>query len=181
MDNNEKRERLNEAMNAIRAILSEVGQEIVKELKLRDEFKADSGKQKFKFCNKGNNKVSLGVRPGKNDYRNYIWIEVEDITDDSKKWMIALDYQDIDGGNELQKNTGNLHTQFGRIQFWSGVNKTKGTCDSPHELISKEGEDIIVKFCGSKSFDSKQAIYDGTYDPKALVDSFLYEFANCGK
>ena len=181
MMNTEKQERLNNALNIVGDILLEAADEIVSELELRDEFRPDSGKQMFTLRRGNKGRVSKGLLTHKNDFRNYVWITVIDKADENRQWVIDLFHNDIDGGRPMATNSGNLHSQFGRIQFWKGVTKKEGCCDSPHELISMDGDDITHKFCGNKGFDPGQAIYDGTYDPKTLVDVFLYEFVgrNC--
>ena len=170
----EKQEKLNTAFNVIGSVLSEAAQEIANELESRDDFKQN---YEVRFGNK--KKFSKGLITARFDFRNYIWITVREKTNDKKQWLISLNFNDIDNNNEFELNSGNLHTQFGRIQFWKELNIKEKCCASPHELISKDGSDITLKFCGNKSFDPKQAIYDGTYEPVALVDKFLYEFLNC--
>ena len=148
--------------------------EIVEELSKRDRFNS-----KYIICrgNRGKGRrVSQGIRSNstKNDFRNYIWIRTkEEGKEDVPFYMITFNFQDIDGGNRICKNSGNPHMQLGRIQFWSGVNGKKGVCASPHEIISKDGDDITLKFCGNKMSDPKTAIYDEDYDHIKLVDSFL--------
>lgn len=52
----------------------------------------------------------------KNDYRNYVWIEV--VSNTKRKYWITLFYNDYD------QKTLNVHTQFGKIQFWYDIYQT---------------------------------------------------------
>jgi len=176
MNNIEKQEKLNLALDSIGDILSKAALEIAIELESRDEFKPGSMHHELVLRRGNKGKFSKGLHTPDFDFRNYVWITVKDIEDDKKRWMIALNFQDIDNDRDLEINSGNPHTQFGRIQFWKELNIKEGCCNGPHVLLDKEGGDIALKFCGNKSFDPKQSIYDGTYDPKVLVDKFLYNF-----
>lgn len=51
----------------------------------------------------------------KNDRRDYFWIRV--IINNTSEYWLSLFYNDID------INTGNMHTQIGRIQFWKNIKK----------------------------------------------------------
>ncbi len=48
-------------------------------------------------------------RSKKNDYRNYQWISAKI---EGREYLVTIHHNNID------LNTGNTHTQFGRIQFW---------------------------------------------------------------
>ena len=48
-------------------------------------------------------------RSRKNDYRNYQWVSVKV---EGREYLVTIHHNNID------LNTGNTHTQFGRIQFW---------------------------------------------------------------
>ena len=58
-----------------------------------------------------------------NDYRNYVWLSVNV---NGNTYWITLFYNDVD------KNSGNFHTQFGRIQFWKNVQPHGKGNLSPH-------------------------------------------------
>jgi len=175
MDNRKQiQDEFKEKVMRVRRIIVIFAVEIVEDLSRRDEFSSEFVISQGRL-GKGK-KVSGGIysKSTQNDFQNYIWISVKKKDRETgPSYMISFNFQDIDGGKELVKNSGNPHMQLGRIQFWSGVNPKKGVCDSPHELISKDGSDITLKFCGSKMFDPKTAIYDEDYDHVKLVDEFL--------
>ena len=58
-----------------------------------------------------------GGRSQKNDYRNYQWISVRF---GDREYMLAAHHGNLD------VKTGNPHTQFGRIQFWRGIDHHNG-------------------------------------------------------
>ena len=171
-------ERLNDALNTIGDILFEVAQEIVEELLSRAEFCPVSAKYKYKLRLRNTDIpeqkfISRGVKNSEFDFRNYFWITVIDIGDSNEHSSICLSFSDIDNDRDIEINSGNFHTQFGRLQFWRGLNLKDGTCSGPNELLDKNGRDIVLRFCGEKSHDPCQAIFDGTYEVKSLVDAFL--------
>ena len=173
------------ATSIVREVLLCAAKEIANELESRDEFKTDSGKQRFTIKRGNRGKVSQGVdsTSTRNEFSNYIWITITDCNDKNKQWIITMHYNDIDGvpgkKSANDKNSGNTHSQFGRLQFWKDMTINKGVCDSPNEILYSENGDIVLKFCASKAFDPKQSIGAGTYDPQKLVDSFLKDFVQC--
>ncbi len=61
----------------------------------------------------------------KNDYRAYQWIEV---SIDNREYWITTVYNDLDF------NSGNFHSQYGRIQFWKNIRKI-GHVSTPNDKI----------------------------------------------
>ena len=59
----------------------------------------------------------------KNDYRAYQWIEVR--IGDREYWITAV-------YNDLDFNSGNFHSQYGRIQFWKDIRKI-GHVSTPND------------------------------------------------
>ena len=62
----------------------------------------------------------------KNDYRAYQWIEVR--IQGREYWITAV-------FNDLDFNSGNFHSQYGRIQFWKDIRKI-GHVSTPNDKIS---------------------------------------------
>lgn len=85
----------------------------------------------------------------KNDYRNYIWIDIECYCN---IYRITMFYNDIDN------QTGNLHTQFGRIQFWR---------------INKGLRVVNINNMLKWELNSKVS-----YDPKIWIDDVGYSVQN---
>ena len=98
-----ERRRADEALENVRAVEAKAMAAIVAELRRRHpEWKVRTSR--------GNSRV--------NDYRCYQWITVR-VAEDDVRW-ITLVFNDQDPA------TGNTHSQFGRIQFWSGVDHHNG-------------------------------------------------------
>lgn len=94
----------------------------------------------------------------KNDFRNYIWIEVEFGDEAKRKYKLTLFTNDID------TNTGNTHTQFGRIQFWKDMKDSeieKEHCIEPPRILFKQ----------SKKTD--YFMYRTGYSTDEVVEEFL--------
>ena len=62
----------------------------------------------------------------KNDYRAYQWIEVR--IGDREYWITAV-------YNDLDFNSGNFHSQYGRVQFWKDIRKI-GHVSTPNDKIN---------------------------------------------
>ena len=92
-----------------------------------------------------------------NDYSNYFWLEFN--IEGSMYW-VTLFYNDID------ENSGNPHTQFGRIQFWK-VNLNEGAVNTPHRKSGGKWE-----FCKGQASSYSVWIDDENYDPKEVVEAF---------
>ena len=98
-----ERRKADEALENVRAVEAKAMAAIVAELRRRHpEWKVRTSH--------GNSRV--------NDYRCYQWITVR-VAEDDVRW-IAMVFNDQDPA------TGNTHSQFGRIQFWSGVDRHNG-------------------------------------------------------
>ena len=106
------RRKADEALETVRAVEAKAMAAIVAELRRR--------RPDWKIrTSRGNSRV--------NDYRCYQWITVR-IAEDDVRW-ISMVYNDQDPA------TGNTHTQFGRIQFWRGIDHHNGPANEagPHE------------------------------------------------
>ena len=99
----EERRRANEALETVAAVEAKAAAAIVAELRRRHPDWAVR-------TSHGNSHV--------NDYRCYRWITVR-VAPDDVRW-ISLVFNDMD------PSTGNTHSQFGRIQFWRGIDHQNG-------------------------------------------------------
>ena len=155
MTNIEKCQKLKNALETIGEICREAAEEIRDELESRPEFHI-----KYKSCQ---------VSRGKGKYRNYVWILIKE-RKGNKCRMISLDYSDID------KQSGNIHSLFGKIQFCKNLAKNQNDRYSPNDilpLVPINKKDTALIFGYSKLYDPKQEIYNDTYDPKTLANEFL--------
>ena len=99
----EERRKADEAIEAVAAAEAKAAAAIVAELRRRHpEWKVRTSH--------GNSRV--------NDYRCYRWITVR-VAEGDVRW-ISMVYNDQDPA------TGNTHSQFGRIQFWRGIDHHNG-------------------------------------------------------
>ena len=97
------RRRADEALENVRAVEAKTMAAIVAELRRRHpEWKVRTSH--------GNSRA--------NDYRCYQWITVR-VAEDDVRW-ISMVFNDQDPA------TGNTHSQFGRIQFWRGIDHHNG-------------------------------------------------------
>ncbi len=96
----------------------------------------------------------------KNDYREYYWIKVR--TKLSHYW-ITLFHNDVD------ENSGNFHTQIGRIQFWKDISYKESRIGTPNRRDSS-GQ---WQFCRGNSYDSGFRIDEAEYSAKKVVEKFL--------
>ena len=62
----------------------------------------------------------------KNDYRAYQWIEVRI---EGREYWITVVFNDLDF------NSGNFHSQYGRVQFWKDIRKI-GHVSTPNDKIN---------------------------------------------
>ena len=96
------RRKADEALETLRAVESAAMAAVAQELRVRHpDWKIRQAR--------GNSRV--------NDYRNYQWIVV---AAGAETFFVCMCYNDLD------PNTGNTHTQYGRIQFWRGVHHENG-------------------------------------------------------
>lgn len=155
---NELQDKMKNALDCIYDVLNTISIEIVKELK--------------KELNKnGENKFSITISRGHfKNFSNYIWVNIEDI-ENEKYYSINLFY------NDINTKSANPRVQFGRFQFWKDVIVDNKDVPSPHECMINN-KDIVLYFLNSKSYDPKQAIYDGTYNLKNLVSEFIQFYNN---
>lgn len=151
---NDLQSKMNNALDTIYEILNETAIEIKEELKKRLE-------EEF-----GKNMFSITISRGHiKNFRNYIWLNIEDI-ENEKYYSINLFY------NDINTKSANPRVQFGRFQFWKDVIIDNKDVPSPHECLT-HNKDIVLYFLNSKSYDPKQAIYDGTYNLDELVNKFI--------
>ena len=214
MKQREMHEKMEKALGTIRKVLESAHKEVRDELLKKKGVREDSNGKKIKFISgkkpanfnidaeefngcsdvyyvwgrpATRNRMTTSDCPEKKrhtgrDLRNYVWVTVENAKS-NEKCYINLFYNDLD------PNTGNPHTQFGRIQFARGGSKddlnlgkpSEKTEASIHDRISMKqvpkGADYdgygIHYYHGEKSRDSDQAIFMGTFDPEKLVKDFI--------
>lgn len=139
--------------------------------------KAERGKickelQKFQ---KKNPNFIVNARGGKgderitvNDRRDYFWV---DVIVCGARYRLALFY------NEVDPDSGNIHTQIGRIQFWKNVQQKGHSGHTPNGWIIQEGdvrrwflkmENSYTKLKGDPIY-----IWDVQYETEDVVEQFL--------
>ena len=97
------RRKADEALESVRAVEAKAMAAIVAELRRRHpEWKVRTSH--------GNSRT--------NDYRCYQWITVR-VAEDDVRWISMVQ-------SDQDPATGNTHVQFGRIQFWSGIDHHNG-------------------------------------------------------
>ena len=144
---------LTEALETVRKELEKAQNEIYNELKKQSDNIPIAGLYRGK---------RHGKKTALNDYLDYFWIEIK--INNAIYW-ITLFYNDVD------RHTGNFHTQLGRIQFWENINpKNK----SPNQKCP--GSQWI--FCSKNSFDPKIWITDDNYSSQRVVQAFIHFFKN---
>ena len=110
---------------------------------------------------KGLNLDELNV-PNRNDYRLYIWITIKH---NNKEYWITAMYQDQDF------ETGNIHHQFGRIQFWKNIKHySKEWCSTPNKPV---GDNYHWIFNYDNSYDPSIKLFDENFDANLVVDKFI--------
>lgn len=157
--NNQLQDKMKNALDCIYDVLNTTSIEIREELKkkLEEEF--------------GKNKFSVTISRGHvKNFRSYIWLNIEDM-ENEKLYAIDLFY------NDINTKSANPRTQFGRFQFWKDIIIENKEIPSPHECMLS-GKNIILTFLDEKSYNPKQAIYDGTYDLDKLVSEFITFYKN---
>ncbi len=98
-----ERRRADEALENVRAVEEKAMAAIVAELRRRHpEWKVRASR--------GNSRT--------NDYRCYQWITVR-VAEDDVRWISMVQ-------SDQDPATGNTHVQFGRIQFWRGIDHHNG-------------------------------------------------------
>lgn len=154
MNNKQAQDKMKTALDSIYDVLNEISIKIRSELKkkLDEEF--------------GKNTFSVTISRGHfKNFRNYIWLNIEDM-ENEEYYSINLFY------NDVNVKSANPRVQFGRFQFWKDVIIDNKDVPSPHECMINN-KDIVLYFLNSKSYDPKQAIYDGTYNLEKLVSEFI--------
>lgn len=144
----------NKALDKIYEVLNEIAIEIKD--KLKKEFDEEFGKNTFS--------VTISRGHIKN-FRNYIWINIEDI-ESERLYSISLFY------NDINTNSANPRVQFGRLQFWKDIIIENKEIPSPH-ICMTNNKNIVLYFLDEKSHNPKQAIYDGSYHLDKLISEFI--------
>lgn len=110
---------------------------------------------------KGLNLDSLNVE-NRNDYRNYVWITV---TDGEEEYWITAIYQDQD------LETGNMHHQTGRIQFWHNIRHySKRWCSTPNDPAG-DGRHWVFNY--DSAYDPRIKIYDPDFSGEKVAAEFV--------
>lgn len=163
-----KKQRLQQMQTETAALYREVAVE-VKE-KLAAAFEADKAL-------KGKYEIFFDRSRGK--YEAYVWLRIGEKTTNpntAKYYMIAFCEDDID------LDSGNIHTLFGRVQFWKDMKahmvsgrRRYGT----NTILKKSGRNVDVRldFGNAKSY---KALTDETFDTDELVAEFI-QFLKTGK
>lgn len=97
-----------------------------------------------------------------NDYRNYVWLSVT--VDDVEYWINAF-YNDVD------KQTGNIHTQFGRIQFCRNLVANRPEKTKSPNRFAPDGKHFM--FCPENTYNPNIRLYDEDYSTEKVVEVFL--------
>lgn len=105
-----------------------------------------------------------------NDYRNYIWICVKI---KNETYWITLFYNDVD------TISGNMHTQFGRIQFCKVSANKKGRI-SPNEEVTVFDKKIKIVIPRDHYYDPQLWVDSPNYSPRKVVALFI-EWIEQGK
>ncbi|MGH4119333.1 hypothetical protein [Clostridium sp.] len=108
-------------------------------------------------------KTGIGANTSKNDRRLFVWVP---IYDKGNEYLITLFYSEID------KKSGNCHSQVGRIQFVKDIIPSK-YIGSPNSVL-KEGNDekeqpTVVEFCSYKWINSLDYM-DGKYTKEMCLN-----------
>ena len=108
-------------------------------------------------------KTGVGTNRSKNDRRLFVWVP---ILFKGKEYLITLFY------NEIDKKSGNCHSQIGRIQFVKDIIPSE-YISSPNSVI-KEGNDekeqpTVVEFCSYKWINPLDYM-DGKYTKKMCLN-----------
>ena len=145
---------LDSALEAVRSCLAKAQKEIFEQLEQcvnPDTVTTRTGNRPLR---------KHGIKSKNNDYREYYWITVKTA---SNTYWITLFYNDVD------KTSGNFHTQLGRIQFWKNIQPaTSKGIGSPH----RKGIDNNWYFCAENSKDPQIRIDDINY-AEDVVERFL--------
>ena len=112
---------------------------------------------------KYNGKTGIGVNTSKNDRKLFVWIPIQN---KGKEYLITLFYSEID------KESGNCHSQVGRIRFVKDINPSKYV-SSPNRVL-KKGNDkkeqpTVVEFCSYKWIDPLDYM-DGKYTKEMCLN-----------
>lgn len=160
-------------------ILAEMSnEEIYLEFKNRLKIEANNIAHEFNqinLCPDIKAKASLGRKSEKtgNDRTLYNWVYV---TSGKKKVGFINLFL-----NEIDSQTVNPHTQFGKITFGIGANGNKHclvkfqNCKQLNPTVDKDTRRLkkgIVKFDFDKYDDSKISIFDDDYSAKEVADEF---------
>ena len=142
-----ERRKVDEALDALRAVEAKALAAVVRELRTRHpDWKVRPSR--------GNSRT--------NDYRNYQWIVV---TVGDETFFVCMFFNDLD------PHTGNTHTQYGRIQFWRGVHHENGPNNEAGPHTRDEGGWV---FRSDKQWDALPRLHfwSPDYSSARVVDLF---------
>lgn len=101
----------------------------------------------------------------KNDYRAYQWIVVK--VNGHSYWLTTF-------YNDLDMRTGNIHTQYGRIQFWKNIHDEGGPNDRLQGWWRPRMDNQWRKL-------EPTFLYQENYSAKRVVDLFGEFLRECGE
>lgn len=103
-----------------------------------------------------------GRKTEQNDFSAYFWIPV--FLNDKEYW-ITLFY------NDINEESGNPRTQFGKIQFWKNISHEGSDIGTPH---IKQGEKWLFESANAGEYLGKvQRIGDESFNVDSVVDEFI--------
>lgn len=106
--------------------------------------------------------VRRGRKTERNDFSDYLWIPV--IVNNNEYWL-TLFY------NDINKESGNPRTQFGKIQFWKNISHKGSDIGTPH---TKLGEKWLFESANAgKDLGKVQRIGDERFTVDTVVDEFI--------
>lgn len=108
-------------------------------------------------------RTGIGVETSKNDRRLFVWIPIRD---KGTEYLITLFYSEID------KKSGNCHTQIGRIQFVKNIIPSK-YISSPNNVLIKGNDEkeqpTVIEFCSYKWINPLDYM-DGKYTKEMCLN-----------
>lgn len=110
-----------------------------------------------------NGKTGIGVNSSINDRRVFAWVPIQA---KDKEYLITLFYSEID------KKSGNCHSQIGRIQFVKDIIPSS-YISSPNSVLikgnDKKGQPTVVEFCSYK-WENPLDYMDGKYTKEMCLN-----------
>jgi hypothetical protein len=96
----------------------------------------------------------IGLDTETNDRQLYTWICIK--KKDTRIYWITMFY------NEVDSNTGNFHTQFGRIRFVKGIKKNRKRRCSPNDLLESSENSIALSYHQNRWVDPLCCLKDSS-------------------